>query len=241
MNQSKKLSTAFILAAGEGRRMRPLTLDTPKPLLKVGHLSLIEHQILKLKQAGFTRLIINLAYLGDQIANCLGAGENLGVSIVYSREPEPLETGGAIFNALPLLDDEPFVLVNGDVWTDFDFSRLHRCARSASKLHLVMVNNPEHNRQGDFRLNHTGQIHHASDEHPSYRRDQSDAFTFSGISFIDTAYFKQFPNLRAHFKLKEFFDWAIENDSASGELTDSTWVDVGTPERLALVRSLARG
>ena len=131
---------AMILAAGKGERMRPLTLTTPKPLVRAGGVPLIEYHLRALAAAGFTEIVINHAWLGQQIEDYLGDGSRYGVSIRYSAEGEPLETGGGIFRALPLLGDEAFLVVNGDIWTDYDFSVLHQPI--AGLAHLVLADNP---------------------------------------------------------------------------------------------------
>ena len=148
----------MILAAGKGERMRPLTLSRPKPLLDVGGMALIEHHLYALATAGFSEVVINLSWLGEQIPAALGDGSRYGLRIDYSQEgPEPLETGGGIFRALPLLCPmgvEPFVVLNGDVWMQYPFADLReRYAQGLpgkDQAHLVLVPNPEHNRQGDF-------------------------------------------------------------------------------------------
>ena len=220
---------AMILAAGEGRRMLPLTLERPKPLLMAGGQTLIEHHIGRLKQAGIVELVVNVSYLGQQIMEYLGDGSRLGVSISYSVEDELLETGGAIKRALPLLGEEPFVLVNGDVWTDFDFSTLtDQSFRSA--IHLVLVVNPEHNPGGDFVLQN-GQVVNKS---PGLSPNR--CLTFAGISVIDPLGFRKYPHCREKFPLKEVLSWMINQRALTGEQYTGQWIDVGTPERLELVR-----
>lgn len=214
---------AMILAAGEGRRMRPLTLNTPKPLLQVRGVSLIEHHIHRLAEAGVRELVINVAYLGEQIRTALGDGSALGVHIQYSVEPEPLETAGALHHALPLLGDAPFLLVNGDVWTDYPFANL-RNHRLCGLGHLVLVPNPEHKLTGDFSLNDTGNLSEL---------DGATSFTFSGISLLSPSLIRDYPQTRRQFPLREVFSWAIREQQLSGELFAGTWCDVGTPERLA--------
>ena len=141
----------MILAAGRGTRMRHLTENTPKPLIKVNGQHLIEYHIHSLAQAGIKQLVINLAYLGDQIRETIGDGSRYGVSISYSDEGEALETGGGIFKALTLLGPDPFIVVNGDIWTDYDFSELmQRGSSMGNRLaHLVLIDNPAHHPQGD--------------------------------------------------------------------------------------------
>ncbi len=226
---------AMILAAGLGTRMRPLTNDTPKPMLKVAGLPLIEHQVRRLVAAGITHIVINHAYLGEQIEEYLNDGSALGCSIQYSAESEPLETGGGIFKALPLLQakskgkpndeqkSEPFLLVNGDVWTELDLSSLLKSPLKGL-AHLVMVNNPEFNSQGDFYL---------SDDSSSNLMNcegNGTAYTFSGVSILH-------PDLFADcsagvFRLAPLLKLAMAKKQVSGELYDGFWLDVGTPERL---------
>ncbi|HCJ29220.1 MAG TPA: mannose-1-phosphate guanylyltransferase, partial [Pseudomonas sp.] len=141
---------AMILAAGKGERLRPLTLHTPKPLVQAGGTPLIEYHLQALARAGFTELVINHAWLGEQIEAYLGVGDRFGVHIDYSAEGEPLETGGGIHRALPLLGDQPFVVVNGDIWTDYDFAALPQPLTGLA--HLVLVDNPAHHPAGDFLL-----------------------------------------------------------------------------------------
>jgi MurNAc alpha-1-phosphate uridylyltransferase len=142
---------AMILAAGRGERLRPLTDETPKPLIKIAGKSLIEYHLTNLADSGFKEIIINTAWLAEKIHQQLGDGSNYGLSITYSDEGEALETAGGIINALPLLGNEPFLVVNGDIWCDFDFSTLPDL-KEKTQAHLVLVNNPEHNKKGDFAL-----------------------------------------------------------------------------------------
>ncbi len=142
---------AMILAAGRGERMRPLTDETPKPLLKINQFCLIEHHIINLKSAGITELVINTAWLAEQIHQYLGDGSNYGVSIQYSDEGQALETGGGINKALPLLGDDYFLVVNGDVWCDYEFKTLPTL-KADHLAHLVLVNNPEQHPGGDFSI-----------------------------------------------------------------------------------------
>ena len=143
---------ALILAAGEGRRMRPLTAQTPKPLLTVGGTPLLEHHIVRLREAGVTQMVVNAAYLAEQITDFCGDGARWGVSISLSKEPMPLETAGGIIEAMPLLGNAPFLVVNADIYTDFTYASLLRKDVMPACGHLVLVQNPEHNRAGDFSL-----------------------------------------------------------------------------------------
>ncbi|MFS0829013.1 N-acetylmuramate alpha-1-phosphate uridylyltransferase MurU [Pseudomonas phoenicis] len=219
---------AMILAAGKGERMRPLTLHTPKPLIPVAGRPLIEHHLRALAGAGFTEVVINHAWLGQQIEDHLGDGSRFGLRIRYSPEGEPLETGGGIFQALPLLGTEPFVLINGDICTDYDFAALRRPLRGLA--HLVLVDNPSHHGRGDFRLL-DGQVQDG-DEHAAN-------LTFSGISVLDPALFDGCQP--GAFKLAPLLRQAMEQGRVSGEHHRGRWVDVGTPERLAEAERLING
>ena len=214
---------AMILAAGKGERLRPLTLHTPKPLVRAGGVPLIEYHIRALADAGFRELVINHAWLGEQIEAHLGDGSALGVQIRYSPEGEPLETGGGIHRALPLLGDEAFVVVNGDIWTDYSFSRLRRPLEGLA--HLVLVNNPEHHPGGDFSLIDGRVID-----------DLSAALTYSGIAVLSPQLFDGCT--AGAFKLAPLLRKAMEAGQVSGERFDGRWIDVGTHERLAEVERL---
>jgi MurNAc alpha-1-phosphate uridylyltransferase len=169
----------MVLAAGRGERMRPLTDREPKPLLRVGGKRLIEYHLERLASGGFRDVVINTAWLGDMIETAVGGGERYGLSITYSHErPEALETGGGIFNALPLLGSAPFLLVNGDVWTDIDFGALRRAPPQGSLAHLVLVPNPPQHVRGDFLLEQ-GQV----TEGEGTRR------TYSGIGIYSPDFF----------------------------------------------------
>lgn len=201
---------AMILAAGRGERMRPLTDTTPKPLLKVKEKSLIVWHIEKLVSCGFKTIVINIAYLGEKIIESLGDGSNWGIEIIYSdeRESEALETAGAIIKSLPLLS-ETFLVVNGDVWCDYDFNIDFKLEKS---VHLVLVPNPEHNPNGDFVY-------------------QDSYYTFSGIGYYSKSIFKNLPLEKRPLApiLKEL----ISKDEVSFELHQGIWSDIGTVDRLA--------
>lgn len=218
---------AMILAAGKGERMRPLTLHTPKPLVRAAGTPLIEFHLRALARAGFQDLVINHAWLGQQIEDHLGSGERFGLSIRYSPEGEPLETGGGIFRALPLLGDEPFLLVNGDVWTDYDFG--HLCRPLDGLAHLVLVDNPEHHPRGDFQLV-DGRVSEAREGEPS--------LTYSGIAVLHPRLFEGCQP--GAFKLAPLLRQAMAAGQVSGEHFRGRWVDVGTHERLADVERLLR-
>lgn len=224
---------ALILAAGLGTRMRPLTDHTPKPLLKAGNNSLIGHIIHDLKQAGITELVINHAWLGDRLEEALKDGTELGVSIRYSREQEPLETAGGIRQALPLLhltDDEPFLVVNGDIWTDFPFHALtERATRLGDRRgHLVLVPNPAHNQRGDFALEKDGV---STQGFPKY--------TFSGIGLYRPSLFQKVPT--GVYPLAPVLREAMKDTLISGELYEGEWRDIGTPDRLTELDQWLRG
>ncbi|KKA06160.1 mannose-1-phosphate guanylyltransferase [Pseudomonas ogarae] len=216
---------AMILAAGKGERMRPLTLTTPKPLIRVGGVPLIEYHLRALARAGFTEIVINHAWLGQQIEDHLGDGSRFGVNIRFSPEGEPLETGGGIFRALPLLGDEAFVVVNGDIWTDYDFSVLRRPLKGLA--HLVLVDNPEHHPGGDFVLV-DGKVHD--------RLAPADNLTYSGIAVLHPRLFDGCSD--GAFKLAPLLRAAMAEGRVSGEHLKGHWVDVGTHERLAQVETL---
>lgn len=208
---------AMILAAGKGERMRPLTLTTPKPLIPVNGIPLIEYHIQALSKAGFNELVINHAWLGQQLEDYLGNGERFGVTIEYSAEGEPLETGGGIFKALPLLGNEPFLIVNGDIFCNYPFKQLNR---SITKLaHLVLVDNPPHVAAGDFGL---------QDQLVLNKADQQ--YTYSGIAIINPQLFTNCT--QGAFKLAPLLREAITKQQVTGELFKGEWTDVGTLERL---------
>ena len=218
---------AMILAAGKGERMRPLTLTTPKPLVRAGGVPLIEYHLRALAKAGFTDIVVNHAWLGQQIEEYLGDGSRFGVSIQFSPEGEPLETGGGIFRALPLLGDEAFVVVNGDIWTDYDFSALRHPLQGLA--HLVLVDNPEHHPDGDFILA-DGKVH---DDAPA-----ADKLTYSGIAVLHPQLFEGCSD--GAFRLAPLLRKAMAEGRVSGEHLEGHWVDVGTHERLAQVETLIK-
>lgn len=216
---------AMILAAGKGERLRPLTLHTPKPLIRAGNVPLIEYHLRALAAAGFTEVVINHAWLGQQIEDHLGDGSRFGLSINYSPEGEPLETGGGIFRALPLLGDRPFLVVNGDIWTDYDFSSLRRPIPGLA--HLVLVDNPAHHQKGDFCLLDA----QVRDVEPG-----ASTLTYSGIAVLDPALFAECEG--GAFRLAPLLRDAMTQRRVTGERLQGRWVDVGTHERLAEVESL---
>lgn len=234
---------AFILAAGRGERMRPLTDTIPKPLLAVGSETLLDRQIDKLVAAGITDIIVNISYLGDLIARHVGDGSRYGASIHLSYEPEPLETAGAIVHASEALGDADFILVNGDVWMDVDYRVfLAKAPKLAHRGgHLVLVNNPPHRGEGDFCLD-KGDVRQSScSERHSDTTHLDTTYTFSGLSILSPSLIHAYPKCRQAFPLREVFDWAIAENRLTGEHYDGYWLDVGTPTRLDELRSLVLG
>jgi len=217
---------AMILAAGRGERMRPLTDHTPKPLLQAGGRPLIDYHILALAAAGFCDVVINHAHLGTQIEQAVGDGGRFGVNIHYSAEGEALETGGGIHKALPLLGPGPFVVVNGDIWTDYDFSQLP--AEPAGLAHLVLVDNPPHHPRGDFAL--VGQRVETEGER---------LLTFSGIGIYRPELFAGC--VPGKFPLAPLLRKAMAEGQVSGEHYRGRWLDIGTPQRLAELDRQLRG
>jgi MurNAc alpha-1-phosphate uridylyltransferase len=209
---------AMILAAGDGKRMRPLTDNCPKPLLDVGGKPLMQYHIESLRQVGITELVINHGRLGNMIEEQFGDGSRLNVKIQYSPEGEsPLETAGGIKSALALLGSEPFITVNADVWTDFNFDSLPDAPNHLA--HLVMVDNPQHNQQGDFYLN--GDVLHDN---------TGKCLTFSGIALYHPDFFLACPD--GPYPLAPLLRQAIVDQLVSAEHFRGRWVDVGTPDRL---------
>ena len=216
---------AMLLAAGRGERLRPLTDHTPKPLLEVGGRTLIEWQLLRLKRAGITDFVINLAHLGAQITRHLGDGGRYGVSIAYSPEPAgALDTGGGIRQALALLGSEPFVVANADVWLEFDYARLPPLGEDLA--HLVLVPNPLHHRAGDFALSGR-RVGNAGDT----------MLTFAGVALYAAALFADSPPGR--FPLAPLLRAAADAGRIGGSRCEDCWIDVGTPTRLEEARHRA--
>jgi len=217
---------AMILAAGRGSRLRPLTDKRPKPLISIGKKSLIEHHIDKLANAGFESIVINTAYLGNQIREYIGDGSNYNIPISYSNEGEQaLETGGGISYALPLLGNEPFLLVSADIYCEIPFSKEFKF--NNSKMHLFMVENPTHNLNGDFTSTEVDLKTHASQR-----------FTYSGVAYVDP---ELFIHEKRAFPLKETIRRCINGNIISAELFIGTWFDVGTASRLHAANKYALG
>ncbi|XID75914.1 N-acetylmuramate alpha-1-phosphate uridylyltransferase MurU [Alkanindiges sp. WGS2144] len=221
---------AMILAAGLGTRMRPLTLDTPKPLLCVGGKPLIVWHIEALKKAGITEIVINCAWLADKLMNALGNGSQYGVNIHWSVEAEALETAGGIVQALAVLGTAPFVLVNGDVWTRFDYSCLSSYSLNDDLAHLILVDNPPQHPKGDFVLA-DGRIYVDHVDVPPEQQQAVEKLTFSGLSVLSPRLFANLPAGKR--PLAPLLREAMQKGQVSGAKLDAAWVDVGTPERLA--------
>lgn len=220
---STTIAQAMILSAGKGTRLRPLTLTTPKPLVEVGGQPLIVWHIKALKQAGITDITINVSWLADKLLNAIGDGSQYGVTIHWSIEPEePLETAGGIKMALVTgkLKDEPFILVNGDVWTPFDFAQLNQLKLNDSQAYLLLTDQATHNPTGDFAL-----------ENGKVKVEGTPKYTFAGISVMS-------PRLLDKVKAGEtaplapLLKQAMQAGLVMGGLLSDAWVDVGTLERL---------
>ena len=217
---------AMILAAGRGTRLAPLTEKLPKPMIPISSEPLIVHQIRWLKRAGIVDIVINLHHLGEQIRNHLGSGRQLGVNLVYSEEEELLETGGGIVKALPLLGDDEFLLINGDVWTGYRFRRTVRV--ETATMHLILVQTPEHRDHGDVGLSESRVVRHQNAD--------GNEWVYSGISFLKPSIFEG--EAIRPFSLRDILFREIAAGRVSGEVFDGIWFDIGTPEQLKRVRRL---
>ena len=231
---------ALIFAAGLGERMRPLTDHTPKPLLRVGGKPLIAWHLEKLAAAGVNYVVINTSHLAEQFPEALGDGSRWGLRIRYAYEgPIPLETGGGMLNALPLLGSEPFLVVSGDVWCDADFGRLP--AEPRGLVHLLLTDNPAHHPGGDFRLDATGQVH----------GDGEPRLTYSGIGVFRRELLDDWAGAVGaaagadakppRFRLRPLLVKAMARGQIDGTHHRGAWTDVGTPERLAELEDGLRG
>ena len=215
---------AMILAAGKGERLAPLTNTVPKPLIKVDGETLIQRHLAALVRAGIESVVINVSHLGDRIEQRLGNDGGLGIEISYSREPgEPLETGGGIRRALPMLGHEPFLVVNADIWTDYDFGSC--TIREDAAAHIVVVPNPPHHAAGDFALN----------GFKIERRDHN-PYTYTGIGVYTPAFFTGMAQDR--FPLAPLLIEHARGGRLSGEIHAGAWFDIGTPERLERLREI---
>ena len=226
------ITQAMILAAGKGTRLRPLTLETPKPLVEVGGQPLIIWHIKALQAAGITDITINASWLADKLMDTLGDGTQFGVQLHWSLEAdEPLETAGGIFKALQTgkLKNEPFILVNSDVWTTFDFSQLVTYELSADqRAHLLLIDNPEHNEGGDFAINNGLASEQAIGD--------ADKYTFSGISVVSPRLVDGLVSGQSA-ALGPLLRQAMIKFQVTAEIMPDNWIDVGTPERLKQVNT----
>lgn len=220
------MKAAMILAAGRGTRLRPFTDDKPKALFEVAGIPLIEHHIINLAQAGFERIVVNHAWLGGQIRNHLGSGSRWGVEICYSPEPPGgLETGGGIVQALPLFENHPFVTVNADIYTDFDFKSLP--LDHCPYLHLILVNNnPALFHQGDFGLVHTTQLSNTPKD-----------YTFAGIACYHPKLFLE--SKKGRYSITPLIRKYAELHKATASVHQGYWFDIGSIARLTAANNFA--
>jgi MurNAc alpha-1-phosphate uridylyltransferase len=217
---------AMILAAGRGERLRPLTERLPKPLVEAGGKALIDWHLQRLAAAGYRDAVINVSHLADQVLAHVGDGARYGMRVAWSREPEPLETAGGIANARALLGEAPFLLVNSDIYCEYDFSRLKGLSLGASLGHLVLVPNPAHHAAGDFTLE-SGRVGNGA----------APRYTYAGVAVVSPAIVA---GVRTGDKapLGALLRQAAGERRLSGELHRGVWTDVGTAERLAELRTL---
>lgn len=220
---------AFLLAAGLGKRLNPITLALPKPLIEVSGRSLIEWHIDKLVAAGITDLLINCHWQAEKLKAALGDGSARGVHIRWCDEPLLLETGGALHAVASDLGDDPFLLISADIWTDIDFATLPRVLAPAEAAHLVLVNNPAHHLRGDFVLGANGQVGLLAADAPS--------LTYSGVAVIAPGWVQGWKPASKVFPLVEPLREAVRAGSVSGALHPGRWTDVGTIERLRELRA----
>jgi len=217
---------AMLLAAGRGERLRPLTDALPKALVQAGGKPLIAWHLERLAAGGCREAVVNLCHLGERIVEALGDGARWGLRIAYSREAEPLETAGGIAQALPLLGEAPFLLVNADIWCDYDFSRLRNFALGTRLCHLVLVPNPPHRPEGDFTL-----------QAGSVGNGAAPRYTYTGIAVMSPALVAGVPR-GAKAPLAPLLRAAAGKGLLSGELHEGAWHDVGTRERLAALETM---
>lgn len=215
---------AMILAAGFGTRMGSISKVVPKPLIKINDKTLLEENIEKLISIGVKEIIINVSWLADKIINRIGDGKSFGIDILWSKEDQPLDTGGGIYNVLPLLGEEAFFVANADVWVDTDaYEALLKSYQSDMHGLLLMVKNPQHNTDGDFSLN-DGLVGFGPNK-----------LTFSGLSILSKSLFDHHDSSVASFSLKDIFDFWIDKKKLSGRLYHGYWNDIGTPNRLKML------
>jgi len=219
------ITTALILAAGRGSRLAPLTDDIPKPLLDIHGKPLIAHQLHWLREAGITKVVINLFHLGQQIQKELGDGSAFDLDIVYSEEPQLLETGGAIAHARPLLGEDPFVLINGDIWTDFRFTDLPQTLPLSLLGHLLLTPTPTHREEGDLAF-----IHHRV-RRPEQIRDRH--WVYCGIAVLKAAIVG---DRTGTFSLRDCLFEAAESGQLAGQPFHGHWTDIGTLDQLTALR-----
>ena len=231
---------AMILAAGRGERMRPLTDNCPKPLLKVNGIPLIEYHIRRLVKAGIQDIVINHAWLGQQIVDHRGCGKKFSANIRYSEEPVALETAGGIIKALPMLaeqDTDVFLVVNGDIYCDVDLLNIPKLGAECN-AHLLLVENPEHNLSGDFQLD-AGLL-------VNPKNNQQTTYTFSGIALYRKSFFRQnateqqaeLMQNQSALPLAPMLRAAADKHTVSANVINNAWTDVGTPERLAKLNAI---
>lgn len=228
MPVTKKIETAMILAAGRGERLRPITDHLPKPLVDIGGETLLQRHLQALQDAGVRRIVINVAYLPEQIVAAVQAMPLKGVEVLFSEETGgSLETAGGLLQALPILDTDNFLVVNADIWTDFDFVPLLSHTLDDCLAHLVMVDTPAEKPAGDFYLNASGMLNIEGD---------GEGLTFSGISVMSRGLLEGLPPGRQ--ALRPVLESAIAKSKISAEHFSGRWYDVGTPEKLDLLRKL---
>jgi len=213
---------ALVLCAGRGERLRPLTDKTPKPLIKLAGETLLGRHLARLADAGFSQVVVNVSHLAEQISDYVGDGSRWQLKVRLSREGKPaLETGGGMLHALPLLGPGPFLAVNGDTWTDLDFSRLPTSI--SGQAHLLLVDNPEHKPQGDFGLEDQRIVNHPP------------AYTYSGVGIYAPALLAS--HTPGRFSVVPLLRRAIDADRVSGEHFSGRWFDIGSADRLAAARA----
>lgn len=210
---------AMLLAAGRGERLRPLTNDTAKPLVKAGEKSLIEYHLCNLRKADITDIVINTCWMAEKIVAQLGNGERYGVNIRYSHEKQALETAGGVTKALYLLGDDPFLLISADIWCDIDLLKIEKHDNNML-AHLLLIENPAHHINGDFSL-----------ENSIVRKFPTNQFTYSGAGIFEPSLFKNLPTQKT--PLRDILSPAIASERVSGQAYDGHWFDIGTVERLA--------
>lgn len=225
MTSTKTPTTAMILAAGRGTRLQPLTDKVPKPLIEVQGKPLIERQVDQLAQAGIEHVVINLHHLGHMIEEYLGDGSAYGLRISYSREAKLLETGGGVVNALPLIGESPFWLLNGDIFTDFDFSQLPSQLPQRSLMHLLLTPKPSFREHGDF------------DYANGWVTSRGDPFVYCGICLLDPAVLtEQVSAASGAFSLRDLMFDAVAKNQLSAQLWSGYWIDIGSAEQLQQAR-----